>query len=121
MKKHTSVVLTIFITALFSCSEVAGEFTYMNRLKEAISEKYETEKIEINIKNDDELIVSLIDPKFDEYSETKKERISREIGQLAQELREDKETIKSGLVNFRDEENYGVVKASSTETFKMYE
>ncbi|WP_299984490.1 hypothetical protein [uncultured Pontibacter sp.] len=40
---------------------------------------------------------------------------------MAQELREGEEKIKSGVVNFRDEENYGIAKTSSTETFQMYE
>lgn len=121
MKKLIPLFLTILLAPLFSCSEVIGEFNYMNQLKKSISEKYETEKVEINIKNNNELTVSLIDPKFDDYSPAKKEQISREIGKLAQEFRKDKEGIKSGVVNFRDEENYGVVETSSTETFKMYE
>ncbi len=121
MKECTSVVLLILLVTLLSCSEMTGEFKYMNRLKKSISEKYETEKVEINIKNNNELIVSNIDPKFDDYTPAKKEQISREIGKLAQELREDKEAIKSGVVNFRDEENYGIAKTSNTVTFQMYE
>ncbi len=93
----------------------------MNQLKESISQKYETEKVEINIKNNNELTVSLIDPKFVDYSPAEKEQIALEIGKLAKELSEDKETIKSGVVNFRDEENYGIVKTSDSETFQMYE
>ncbi|WP_018478661.1 hypothetical protein [Pontibacter roseus] len=121
MKKCTSAILTILLISLFSCSEMTGEFKYLNRLKESISEKYETEKVEVNIKNKNELTVSLTDPKFDDYSPAKKEYISREIGKLAQELREGKEKIKSGVVNFRDEANYGIAKTSSTVTFQMYE
>ncbi|MFC6997825.1 hypothetical protein [Rufibacter roseus] len=121
MKKCTSAILTILLPFLFSCSEVTGEFKYMYRLKKSITEKYETDKIEINIKNNSELTVSLLDPKFNEYSPAKKEQISLEIGKLAQELREDKETINSGVVNFRDEENYGIAKTSSTQTYQMYE
>ncbi|MCK0148175.1 hypothetical protein MWU78_21185 [Arenibacter sp. F26102] len=93
----------------------------MNQLKKSISEKYEPEKVDIKIKNNDELIVSLIDHKFDDYSPARKEQISREIEKLAQELRKDKETIKSGVVNFRDEGNYGIAKTSSKETFQMFE
>lgn len=121
MKKYTTATLIILLITLFSCSEMTGEFEYMNRLKKSISEKYETEKVEINIKNNNELIVSLIDPKFDDYSPAKKEQISREIGKIAQELREDKEKIKSGVVKFRDEKNYGIAKTSNTVTFQMYE
>jgi hypothetical protein len=120
MKKCASTIMAILLITLFSCSEVTGEFEYMNRLKKSIAEKYETEKVEINIKNKNELTVSLIDSKFDEYSPEKKEQISREIGKLAQELREDKEKIKSGVVNFRDEKNYGIANTSDTETFQMY-
>ncbi|MBF9254829.1 hypothetical protein I2I11_16115 [Pontibacter sp. 172403-2] len=120
MKRITTAILTILLITIFSCSEMTGELKYMYELKESISEKYETEKIEINIKNNGELIVSLIDPKFDDYNSARKEQISKEIGKIAQELREDKGNIKSGVVKFRDEENYGIAKISSTETFQMY-
>lgn len=120
MKKYACTILPIFLIILFSCSEMTGEFKYMIQLKKAISEKYESDKIDINIKNNNELIVSLIDPKFDDYTATKKEQIALEIGKLAQELSEDKETIKSGTVSFQDEKNYGIAKISSAETFPMY-
>lgn len=120
-RKIASVFLTILLISLFSCSEMSGEFKYMNQLKESISKKYETEKVEINIKNNNELMVSLSDPKFADYSLSEKKQIALEIGKLAEELREDKEAIKSGIVNFRDEENYGVVKTSDSETYQMYE
>ncbi|WP_242927609.1 hypothetical protein [Pontibacter vulgaris] len=120
MKKITSAILTVLLITLFSCSEMSGEFKYMNQLKESISKKYETEKVEINIKNNNELTVSLIDPKFVDYSPAKKEQIALEIGKLAKDLSEDKETIKLGVVNFRDEANYGIVKTSDSETFQMY-
>ena len=121
MKKITTTILTVLFITLFSCSEVTGEFKYMDELKKSISEKYETEKVEINIRNNDELIVSLVDPKFDDFNTDRKEQIAQEIGKLAQELREDKEKLKSGVLKFRDEANYGIAKASSTETFQMYE
>ncbi|MBX0332267.1 hypothetical protein K3G39_03370 [Pontibacter sp. HSC-14F20] len=120
MKKYKSAILTILLITLFSCSEMSGEFKYMNQLKKSIAEKYKTAEVEINIKNNNELTVSLIDPKFDDLSPAKKEQIAREIGKLAQELREDERTIKSGVVNFRDDEDYGVAKTSSTETYQMY-
>ena len=121
MKKITSIIYSIILITLFSCSQVAGELKYMNDLKHSISEKYESEKVEINIKNNNELTISLIDPKFDNFSPDKKEQISREIGKLAQELREDKEKIKRGVVKFRDEESFGIAKISSTESFQMYD
>ncbi|EJF09788.1 hypothetical protein O71_12904 [Pontibacter sp. BAB1700] len=121
MRKYTFVFLTMLLISLLSCSEMGGELNYMNRLKKSISEKYETDKVEINIKNKSELTVSLVDSKFDDYSPAKKEQVAREIGKLAQELREDKEPIKTGVVNFRDEENYGIAKTSSTVSFQMYE
>ncbi|MCP2045853.1 hypothetical protein [Pontibacter sp. HSC-36F09] len=121
MRKYTLIVLTTLLIGLLGCSEMTGEFNYMDRLKKSISAKYETDEVEINIKNNNELTVSLIDPKFHDFSPAKKEQIAREIGKLAQELREDKESIKSGVVNFRDEENYGIAKTSSTVSFQMYE
>ena len=120
MKKTITGILAIFLITLFSCSEMAGEFEYMDELKNSISEKYETEKVEINIKNSNELIVTLTDQKFGDYSSAKKGRIALEIGKLAQELREGKKKIKTGGVNFRDEENYGIAKTSNSVTFQMY-
>lgn len=120
MKTFTAVILPMLLITLFSCSGMSEEFKYMNRLRESISRKYEIDKVEINIKNSNALSVSLIDPKFDDYTSARKEQISREIGKLAQELREGKQTIKSGVVNFRDEENYGIVKSSTTDTFQMF-
>ncbi|WP_299984488.1 hypothetical protein [uncultured Pontibacter sp.] len=73
MKKCTYAILAILLITLSSCSEMTGEFKYMNQLKETISKTYETEKVEIDIKNKSELTVSLLDSKFDHYSQAEKE------------------------------------------------
>lgn len=121
MKNITTTIFSILMITLSSCSEVTAEFKYMDELKKSITEKYETDQVELNIQNSEELIVSFTDPKFDHLSSAEKEQISREIGKVAQELRGDKEKIYKGLVNFRDEKDYGIARTSSTETFEMYE
>jgi hypothetical protein len=97
------------------------EFRYMNQLKESISEKYGTEEVEVSLMNRTDLTVSLTGSQFNDYTPAEKRQISREIGELAQELKGDKNTIISGQVNFQDEQNYGIAKSSSTETFQMFE
>ena len=120
MKRVTTVFLTIFLVTLAGCGEVTGELQYLDDLKRSISEKYDTEEVEVNINTQTELEVLLKDSKFSDLSEVRKEEISKEIGGLAKKLRHDRNQITKGIVKFRDEENYGILKTSRTEGFQMY-
>lgn len=93
----------------------------MDQLKDSISEKYQTEKIDINIRNNDKLTVSLKDPKFDDYSSDRKEQVAREIGKMVRELEYFPEQIKTGLVKFVNEKKSGIAKTSSSHLYNMYE
>jgi hypothetical protein len=92
----------------------------MNDLKESISDKYETEKVEIKINNKTELKILIKDSKFENYSGKDKAIISYDIGRMATNLKESKEKIKTGVVKFISEENYGVTKTSETDSYKLY-
>ncbi len=120
MKKINFTLLTFLLTLFISCSNLTEEFVFMNDLKESISDKYETEKVEIKINNKTELIVLIKDSKFESYSGKEKARISYDIGSMAMNLKTSKEKIKSGSVKFISEENYGVVKTSEIDSYKMY-
>ncbi len=120
MKRINFTILTFLLILFISCSNSAEEFLFMKELKTSISDKYETEKVEIKINNKTELSVLFKDSKFENYSKNKKERISFEIGKMAMDLNENKEKIKTGVVKFISEENYGIVKTTDTESFKMY-
>ena len=120
MKKINFTLLTFLLTLLISCSNLTEEFVFMNDLKESISDKYETEKVEIKINNKTELIVLIKDSKFESYSGKEKARISYDIGSMVTNLKTSKEKIKSGSVKFISEENYGVVKTSEIDSYKLY-
>lgn len=120
MKKITTTIFAVIFISLLSCSEMTGEFEFMNELKTSISGKYETSEIEIKMENR-ELIVILKESDFSHLNVAEKEQISREIGKLVNEIRGKKEKTGSGVVKFREEGDYGIAKTSSTETYQMYE
>ncbi len=120
MKNFITIIISITLALFISCSETRGEFKFMNELKQAISEKYDIEKVEINIKSNNELFVSLIDRKLKNHTSESKKQMSLDIGKLAQELRGDKEKIKAGEVKFVEEQKYGIAKTSKTESYSMY-
>ncbi|WP_207509129.1 hypothetical protein [Telluribacter humicola] len=118
--KRIAVILTVSLVSLFGCSEINGDLKFMHDLKNSISEAYKTKDIEVTIVNKTALKVLLKDSKFDDYSSDKKVSISRDIGKLANSLRENKEFFTMGVVEFIDEENYPLVKKSSSESYNMY-
>jgi len=109
------------MTVIVSCSNVTNELSFMNDLKESISEKYDIEKVELKMNNGSNLTVIIKDSKFENYDLKRKQRISSEIGQMITHLRDNDEPIKSGSVRFMNEDNYGIIKTSDSESFKMFE
>lgn len=91
----------------------------MYKLKEAISENYDTDDIKINISknNKNELLNILIeDSKFNNYSPKKKQNMANEIGEIALELRK---KVITGELTFVDKSNYGIVKTSKSDSYKI--
>ena len=61
----------------------------MNSLKEVLSERYSLEKLEISIRSQEELTVTLIGAGYKDYSRAEKQEIVREIGQIAVSIDEE--------------------------------
>ena len=120
MRKIKFTLFTVMMTLLVSCSNVTNKLSFMHELKESISEKYDIEEVELKMNNGSNLIVIIKDSKFKNYDSKKKQRISRAIGKISTNLRDDGETIKSGTVRFVSEENYGIVETSDSEDFNMF-
>lgn len=121
MRRLKFILFAFLTTLVFSCSNLVGEFEFMLNLKESISEKYDTEKVEVKIHNKTTLIVSIKDSRFEELSGKVKQKISHEIGGMVSDLRKDDHNIESGIVKFISEENYGVAKTSQTDSYNMYD
>ena len=85
MKFHF-ILFLFLLTISISCSNLTEGILFLNDLKESISNKYETEEVEIKINNKTELIVVFYDPKFKSYNGNKKEGISYELGTMAKDL-----------------------------------
>ena len=121
MNKKTITIFTFFITLIISCSQLSGEFTYMMNLRDAISEEYDTRQVEVNLKNKTEITVTFKDSKFEDFSGKRKEKISHDIGEMARELQEDREPVKTGVVIFVSEKNYGIAKTSESDSYNMFD
>lgn len=121
MKRILTVLLFISILSLSGCSFFTGEFSYMDNLKKTVLARYGTEKVEIKLINSDELVVVFKDPKFEELKPEEKQRISREIGILANALREDEPHFHKGSVEFVLEENYIIASRSTSLSYSMYD
>lgn len=86
MKKYSILILFIAISAVFtSCSEFSRGLSYAMDLQEEISEKYDSDEVEVTIKNNI-LRVSLIDNKISGYSKWEKQEILSEIEAIASNL-----------------------------------
>ena len=121
MKNFTFSLLTLFLITLSSCSEMTKEFKFMNELRSEISEEYDTNEVEINLRNKNILVVSFSDSKFDDYSSGEKKRIAKRIGAMVRKKTKNREPIKSGKVEFVDETEVGILKQSDSDTYNMYE
>ncbi|MFI1772365.1 hypothetical protein [Thalassobellus citreus] len=120
MKKTTFIFTLFAFIIVINCSKARENISYMYNLKEAISDNYDTDDIKINITNKneiEELNISISDSKFNSYSSKKKQIIANEIGKIASKLRENK--IITGKLIFIDESNYGIVKTSKTDSYKI--
>lgn len=120
MNKTTITIFTFFMTLIIGCSQLSGEFSYMMKLRDAISEEYDTKQVEVNLRNKTEITVTFKDSKFEDYSGKRKEKISHDIGVLARNLGEGQESIESGEVIFVTEKNYGIAKTSESDSYSMF-
>ncbi|GGD27651.1 hypothetical protein [Hyunsoonleella pacifica] len=93
----------------------------MKELKEEISKEYDIENIKINITNQDkEQVLNILigDSKFNNYNTRNKQKLAFEIGKLAFKVYNPSDII-LGKLTFEKESNYGLVKTSSSNSYKM--
>lgn len=108
----------ISISTIFgSCSRFVEGLSYGLHLQEEILEKYDSDEVEVSIKNNF-LTVSLIDNNFYSYSDSEKQEMVREIGAIASSL-ENKPELSGGEVKFVTKGLNGIVKTSSSDAMSL--
>ena len=118
MKKFNLLLLAVLAVTFLSCTSLTGKLQLLDTLKENIASKLDTGKIDLELINNEELIVVLKDPKFQEYSPDEKKKLSFEIGIMASNLELE---LEKGQVKFVTEINQGLLKTSDAESFEMFE
>lgn len=113
-----TLTAVILVVACYSCSGV-DKLNFARELQSAISKTYNTKDIQIKVVNHDKLLISLQDSDFGAQSSQEKQKISREIGKMANDLRKD-EPFKSGTVNFIEETNLLVYHSTTTVSYNMF-
>lgn len=121
-KKALKIILSFIIITTFSCSQFRKELSQMKELKEEISKEYDIENIKINITNhqDKEQVLNILigDSKFNNYNTRNKQKLAFEIGKLAFKVYNPSDII-LGKLTFEKESNYGLVKTSNSNSYKM--
>lgn len=128
MKKTKPFLPFLTFLLIFNCAKQKEDFSFMFNLKETISENYDTDSIKINmLENENHVVlnISLEDSKFNYYSPENKQKIAREIGKLALQLRNkisqtDLKPIEMGELTFVDKSNFGIIKTSNSDSYKMH-
>lgn len=120
MKRFSFAFIFLILFTFSSCSKASNEIMFMNSLKNDISKIYNIERVDIKIMDQNDIKISLIDSRFNNYSSEEKQKIAKQIGELVIELRKDMSKIKTGELTFTDESNYLIVKTSKTESFNLF-
>ena len=116
MKKNFFLFI-IALTVFTGCSQVTQSLSYALDLREIITDKYDSDEVQVTI-NNDILIVSLIDDKFSGYSDVEKQQMVNEITAIAKDL-DDKPELSGGVIKFVTKGLDGLVKTSTSETLEM--
>ncbi|WP_162623361.1 hypothetical protein [Confluentibacter sediminis] len=93
----------------------------MNKLSNEIKETYNIKSIDIKMLRKDDIIISLTDSRFHNFSSEKKQALANQIGELVSKLRGDMTKINTGELLFINETNFIVGKTTESESFKMFE
>ncbi|TRZ40798.1 hypothetical protein D3A96_15280 [Robertkochia marina] len=96
---------------------ITEKLQLLDTLKESISSNLETEDVDLELINNEELVVVLKDSKFQDYSTDEKRNLSYEIGQMVSNLEIE---LENGQVQFLTEEKQGFFKTSDGESFDMF-
>ena len=117
MRKIYPVLLAFLALILSSCSGIGGLKDVLE-LKTAISDKFDAEKVEVSITNEDNIEVSFNDADLSALDHQKKQEIATEVGRMALEMKP--EGFKTGTVNFVQSADYLVVTSTDSEAFDMF-
>lgn len=115
--KNLLVLIIAVSTFLTGCSKFSQGLSYALDLQEIITAKYDSDEVQVSVKND-VLMITLIDTKFSGYSDLEKEEISREIGAIASGL-DNKPQLSAGTVKFVTKGLNGIIKTSTTDSREL--
>lgn len=119
MKKLLLGLTTILLlAACYSCSH-DSKTAYAYRLKNAISEAYDTGEVEVKIINNNRLLVSLNDSGLYSHTPEEKREIAKAIGRMANELKTG-ESFQAGKVKFVTHSSLGVLSRTESQSFSIY-
>jgi len=76
-----ALMLTVVVTFL-NCNGLVGDLKYLNKLKDTISKKYQTDNIDINVTNGKYLTIALTNTKYNDSTDEVKQQIAYEIGNI---------------------------------------
>lgn len=117
------LVLIILVGSLISCKGIGRKIKDTQELKEQISSELNinTIKVDVLIENGEKTINVLIeDGKFKNYSPKQKRFMAKQIEKIILEQNKDHLNIKSGKLVFKTESDYGVLKTSDSESYKIF-
>jgi hypothetical protein len=120
MKKYKLLILLCFCVALTaSCAEMVKDFGKMEELQNALSKKYKTGNININVRNGKYLTVSIINTPYNDSLSSVKQRITYEIGEIVFKVYKSDKKIEAGYVAFVTNNDYDIINTSSSTSFDM--
>ncbi len=119
--KKTLLFLPLILLGILSgsCSGVISDFKYMDTLKDTLSSRYDTEDIHIEMKNQDEIIISFVNSKFDTGTDEEREKMAEEIGAILRTPLQDRPNLTKGTLEFVQKSNYIIASSSSTQSYNL--
>ena len=107
-------------TATTGNLSAGSKMTFLNELQEEIAEAYDVREVDLSLKNE-KLTVNLENPRLAGYNPQQMQEIALGIGKIANEMRQADLKIESGVVNFVDHLEQGIVKTTSSVSHPMFE
>lgn len=116
------IFATVLLLFACSCGNLGKSFKEMMSLRKAIADKYNVENVGVNLDANNgktNLVVKLINSRFNDSSAQCKQKLADSIGQICQANLHSTKVIGGQLV-FANEHNYVVANSSSAESFDMH-
>lgn len=117
------LVLIILVGSLISCKGIGRKIKDTQELKEQISSELNinTIKVDVLVENGEKTINILIeDGKFKNYSSKQKRLMAKQIEKIILEQNKEHLNIKSGKLVFKTESDFGVLKTTDSESYKIF-